>query len=98
MSKDTKILSIVSIALGALAIVAGLFEYIIIGIFLGIAGVVISLGAKHKAAAAEEPITLAKIGFIVSCVGIAVCVVALILYIINEIHKASLFEGAIDAE
>ena len=98
MQNNTKVLSIVGIALGACATVLGILGLAFVGLIFGVAGIVISLFAKKNAKAAEQPTKLATIGLIVSAMGVVVCIVALILYFINESEKASLFEGAIDAE
>lgn len=97
MTKNTKILSIVGIALGGCSIALGLFEYIILGMVFGVAGVVLSIVAKKKAKAEEAPTLLATIGLIASAIGVVTGIVMLVLYLIHESEKASSFKGAIDA-
>ena len=97
MSKNNKILSIIGIVLGVCAIALGFLEQFVLGLVLGVAGVILSLVALKKAKAKEEPTLLAKIGLVVSALGVVTGIVMLVLHIIHENEKDSMFKGAIDA-
>ena len=97
MSKNIKILSIVGIAFGVCAVALSLLELTILGIVLGIAGVIISIIARKKAKAQEASTLLATIGLVVSALGVVTGIVMLVLHIIHENEKDSMFKGAIDA-
>ena len=97
MTKNTKILSIVSIALGVCSIALGLLEFIVLGMVLGVAGGILSIVAKKKAKAEDASALLANIGLAASIVGVITCIVMLILYFIHESEKDAMFKGAIDA-
>lgn len=98
MQNKVKILSIVGIVLGALAIAFCLLELAVLGLVFGVAGTVLSFVVRKQAIIDGEPKLLATIGLTLSAIGVAACVVAIILSIINEIQKANAFPGVIDAE
>ncbi len=98
MQNKFKVLSIISIILGACAIGFCVLELTVLGLICGIAGIGLSIVLRKQAAATGESKVMATIGLVLSVIGAVACVVAIILYFVNEAQKEAAFPGVIDAE